>query len=204
MKMKANSSVPLRDGAFNTTSSQLSSQMKALASTSSPLKDTPMGVAIDLSNIGVKVAIASRGTSAGDMFESPTSSNVQKVMPRPQKRSGKDNNNECQHHGKRKRNDNPETEVEELARKETASRIMASRGITEDLPVSGKRRCGICRKYKTFIYDDLKHIVAKGFNFCPLADDRALYENHQKQCAQRKQQQDRQSYIKWKSSNSNK
>ena len=83
-KMKAASSAPLRHGAFNTTSSQLSSQMKALASTSSPLKDTPMGVAVDLSNLGVKVAIASRGTSAGDLFESPTSSNVQEVMPQPQ------------------------------------------------------------------------------------------------------------------------
>jgi hypothetical protein len=137
-KMKAASSLPLCDGAFNATSSQLSSQIKALASTSSPLKDTPMGVAVDSTNLGVKVAIACRGTSAGDLFESPTSSNVLEVMPRPQKRSDNDNNNECKPRAKRKRNDNPEAVLEELARKETASRNMASLGITEDSADSRK------------------------------------------------------------------
>ena len=194
-KMKATSSAPLRDGAFNATSSQLSSQLKALASTSSPLKDTPMGVAVDSTNLGVKVAIAFRGTSAGDLFESPTSRNVQEVMPRPQKRSDNNNNNECKPRAKRKRNDDPEAIAEELARKVTARRNMASFGITEDSADSRKRRCGICQKYRTFVFHGLKHLATKGLNFCPLADDPALYDNYKATCAQKKKEVNQQYYA---------
>lgn len=85
VKIKDISGAPLRDGAFNDKSAQLSRKMNTFAPTTSRLENLRKGAAFDSSTLQVNVAVAARGSSAGDLFDSPTLSTVQKEMPHSQK-----------------------------------------------------------------------------------------------------------------------
>ena len=192
VKMKDISSAPLRDGAFNDKSAQLSREINTFASTTLPLENLPKGAAVDSSTIQVNVAVAARGSSAGDLFDSSTLSTVQKEMPQPQKRNTKSDDHkdaDGKPPAKRKKERVPNDDL----RRKTAALKMAENGILADPIVNKKRRCAICGKYRNYVFQEMKHVQAKnGLRFCPLADNPTLYTEYLQWCEENKKEQNKQ------------
>lgn len=85
-EMMGTANEPLRAGASNTESNELSNQLQSFAHTSSPSEQLCFGNAADCTLGSVTAA-----TVEADLFDSPTTSEVQRDMPK-RKRSYVDGN----------------------------------------------------------------------------------------------------------------
>ncbi|KAK1739396.1 hypothetical protein QTG54_009939 [Skeletonema marinoi] len=204
LKMKELSSKAQRDGAFNTESSLLTSQLNHFTPTSSPLKELDLGKTTAAADLSVTV-VTGADPSAVE-FPSPTSTTVQQGMeamlprkpPPPQT--------------KKRKKTAPPPDDNFLRRQNVAATVMDKHNITASIAASGRRRCLVCGVLMKDFYFNMEHGVStkeKGgvphlttaeIKFCPLADDHSFYYVYQKQKEDAKLEHNRRNYAKSKGS----
>ena len=165
-KMMKNSTSPLRAGAFNAETSELSNQLTSFAATSSPLRQLGLGDTVHSKDLSLTVATAATTST----FPSPTTAEVQRGL---QEMSTKKRNITEVPKPRKKKVPNEEL----LRRRNAASSTMNQHNIVQDPSDKSRRRCLVCFKYKGYCFGDIPHVKAPEFklDFCPLADDHSLY-----------------------------
>jgi len=190
-KMKDISTMPLRAGAVDAESSELSNQLTSFAATSSPLRQLGLGDTVRSNELSVTVATAATAT----VFPSPTSAEVQRGLQEMSTRKrSPDEVPKQRRKKKQKKTKVPNAEL--VQRQKAASLMMGRHEIDADPADRLRRRCQVCFKYKGFCFGDIPHFRSSEFklDFCPLADDHSIYRTYQANLANRKKDDNEKRY----------
>ena len=162
-KMKTVGSRAAAEGAFDRTSLQLSESFDLhINSTEHSTHVAPFsqegGIGIARSTSEFELSARSGDVEEVNDFPPPTTSDVSKNMPpKPSKKRQKT------------------VDYELKARQEAARKKLDEANIPVDQKDKKKKRCNVCFKYyDSFIFEEVKHL--RNSNFCPVIDDRAIYD----------------------------
>ena len=192
-KMMKNSTSPLRAGAFTAESSELNNQLASFAATTSPLRQLGLGDTVHSNDLSVTVATAATTPIFPSLTSAEVSRGLQEMSPR--KRSSEEFPKQTK---MKRRKKVPDDEL--VRRRNAASLMRIEHNIDVDPPVSSRRRCKVCDKYRSFCFKSIPHVRSTEyeFYFCPLADDHSLYRAYEAKLAEVKRETNKKVYKRLK------